>query len=361
MAKRDGKTGASDADALWYTGNGCAAIRRETLAPLAPGHLRVEALYSGISRGTESLVFNGQVPESEFERMRAPFQAGDFPFPVKYGYACVGRIVAGPDDSGAGDTHAGDTGADDTAALLPGRTVFVLHPHQTLFDIPVNAARIVPDHIPPQRAVLGANMETALNALWDGGLAPGDHIAVVGGGVIGALTAWLASRTPGTRVTLVDKNPDKARVARKLGLAFSDPENTRGDNDLVIHASASETGLNTAIGLCGMEATVVEMSWYGEKSVRIGLGGAFHARRLKLISSQVGQIPPARRPRWDYARRLAAAIRLLDDPCLDALLEEPVAFADLPHCLPTVLAPGAATLCQVVRYPAAASVTSDID
>ncbi|AXS42420.1 FAD-dependent oxidoreductase [Breoghania sp. L-A4] len=276
--------------------------------------------------------------------MRAPFQAGDFPFPVKYGYACVGRIAAGP----------------DAGALLPGQTVFVLHPHQTLFDIPADAAHIVPDHIPSKRAVLSANMETALNALWDGGLAPGDHIAVVGGGVIGALTAWLASRTPGTRVTLIDKNPEKARIARKLGLAFAEPENTRGDNDLVIHASASEAGLETAIGLCGMEATLVEMSWYGERRVTIGLGGAFHARRLRLISSQVGQIPPARRPRWDHARRLATAIRLLDDPCLDALLEEPVAFADLPHCLPRVLAPDAATLCQVVRYPAAAPVACDI-
>lgn len=336
MAKEHADNGkrpdcATQAQALWYIGAGQATIQSETLPPLANGHVRIATLFSGISRGTESLIFNGQVPPSEYERMRAPFQSGDYPFPVKYGYASVGRIVAGADSR-------------------RNQIVFVLHPHQTLFDVPVDAAHVVPTNIPPERAVLAANMETALNALWDGGLAPGDHIAVVGAGVLGALTAYLAARVPGTRVTLIDKNPDKAQLASKLGVEFSQPENSRGNNDLVIHASASEAGLNTTIGLCGEEATIVEMSWYGAKPVTIGLGGAFHARRLKLVSSQVGQIPPSRRPRWDYARRLSTAISLLDDPRLDALLEDPIAFDDLPQRIPAILKGDSPTLCQTVRY-----------
>jgi 2-desacetyl-2-hydroxyethyl bacteriochlorophyllide A dehydrogenase len=322
---------ATEAQALWYIGAGQATIQSETLPPLENGHVRIATLFSGISRGTESLIFNGQVPPSEYERMRAPFQGGYYPFPVKYGYASVGRIVDGADSR-------------------RDQIVFALHPHQTLFDVPVDAAHVVPANIPPERAVLAANMETALNALWDGGLAPGDHIAVVGAGVLGALTAYLAARVPGTRVTLIDKNPDKAPLASALGVDFSHPENSRGNNDLVIHASASEAGLNTAIGLCGEEATIVEMSWYGAKPVTIGLGGAFHAQRLKLISSQVGQIPPSRRPRWDYARRLSTAISLLDDPRLDALLEDPIAFDDLPQQLPAILKGDSPTLCQTVRY-----------
>lgn len=322
---------ATEAEALWYIGAGRAAIQRETLEPLADGHVRVETLFSGISRGTESLIFNGQVPQSEYQRMRAPFQVGDYPFPVKYGYASVGRVVAG------GEGHL-------------GKTVFVLHPHQTLFDVPIDAAFAVPEAIPPQRAVLAANMETALNALWDGKPAPGDHIAVVGAGVVGLLTAYLAARIPGTRVTIVDTNPDKAPHASVLGVQFLQAQKTRGDNDLVIHASASEAGLETAIGLCGEEATLVEMSWYGEKPVTVSLGGAFHARRLKLLSSQVGQVPADRRARWDYARRMKCALELLDDPCLDTLLEEPIAFADLPERLPEILKSDSPTLCQTVRY-----------
>lgn len=322
------------AEALWYMGPGRTAIQSETLAPLGAGMVRVEALFGAVSRGTENLVFRGLVPESEYERMRAPFQSGDYPFPVKHGYACVGRVVAGD-------------------AALEGRTVFVLHPHQTLFDVPRHAVHLVPDHVPARRAVLAANMETALNALWDGGLAPGDHIAVVGAGVVGALTAFLAAKMPGTRVTLFDKNPEKARVAAALGVTFGDPENTRGDNDLVIHASASEEGLNAAIALCGEEATVVELSWYGDRKVAVGLGGAFHSRRLKIVSSQVGQLPATRQARWTNDRRLATAIELLADDRLDALLEEPCAFRDLPARMPHIFGADCCALCQTVRYPAA--------
>jgi threonine dehydrogenase-like Zn-dependent dehydrogenase len=325
--------GPSDmlARALWYEGPGRAAIREEPLAAPKPGEVSVRALAGAISRGTESLVFAGRVPDSEYGRMRAPFMGGAFPFPVKYGYATVGRVEQGPPD-------------------LHGRVVFALHPHQDRFNIPAAAAIPVPESIPPERAVLAANAETALNALWDAGAGPADRIAIVGAGVVGALVAYLCGGLPGAEVTMVDIDPARAELAVALGVGFAAPEAAGGDCDLVVHASATAAGLATALRLAGDEATVLEMSWYGAGEVPAPLGGAFHSRRLRLVSSQVGQVAPSRRPRWSHARRLAAAIDLLADPRLDALLAPPVAFADLPQRLPDILAPGSGLLCPVVRY-----------
>ncbi|PTW62441.1 threonine dehydrogenase-like Zn-dependent dehydrogenase [Breoghania corrubedonensis] len=330
MAERNTFDGAQ-AEALWYIGPRCTAIRDETLGKLAPDHIRVETIASGISRGTESLVFAGEVPRAEWQRMRAPMQAGDFPFPVKYGYQSVGRVVSGP-------------------SAWFGRSVFVLHPHQTLFDAPVSAATPVPDAVPAKRAVLCGNMQTALTAVWDARPAPGDHISVVGGGVVGLLTAWLCAQIPATSVQLVDVNPARQAIARQLGFAFADPKSARGDNDLVIHASASEAGLETAFALAGDDATVLELSWYGENSIRVALGGAFHSRRLRLAASQVGRIPADHNARWDFARRNAAAMALLDDARLDALLEEPITFHTLPETLPRIFDKNSGVLCQVVDY-----------
>jgi hypothetical protein len=324
------------AEALWYSGPGQADIRQETLAPPGAGEVRVRALFGAISRGTEALVLAGRVPESEFERMRAPFMAGHFPFPVKYGYATVGRIEGGTE-------------------ALRGRTVFTLHPHQNLFNIPASAAMVLPENLPPQRAVLAANMETALNAVWDAAPGPADRIAVVGGGVVGALVAYLCGRLPGAEVTLVDINPARAELAGHLGVAFAKPEAakeaTKGDCDLVVHASGNPTGLGTALALAGEEATVLEMSWYGDAPVTAPLGGAFHSRRLRLISSQVGQIAPSHRPRWSHGRRLAAALALLTDARLDALLAPPVLFQDLAQRLPEILDARNGILCQPIAYP----------
>ena len=289
------------ARALWYTAPGLADIRQEALAPPAEDEVRVRALFGAVSRGTEALVLAGRVPASEFERMRAPFMAGHFPFPVKYGYATVGRIEGG-------------------AEALRGRTVFTLHPHQNFFNIPANAAVVLPDNLPPQRAVLAANMETALNAVWDAAPGPADRIAVVGAGVVGSLVAYLCGRFPAAEVTLVDINPARAELAKALGVGFARPESAKGDCDLVVHASGNPTGLGTALALAGEEATVLEMSWYGDAPVTAPLGGPFHSRRLRLISSQVGQIAPSHRPRWNHGRRLAAALALLTDARLDALL-----------------------------------------
>jgi threonine dehydrogenase-like Zn-dependent dehydrogenase len=324
-----------NAQALWYTAPGRAEIRSEPLpAGLAPGEVRVEALYGGISRGTERLVFTGRVPASEYGRMRAPFMFGDFPFPVKYGYATVGRVVAG-------------------AAIPAGRTVFGLHPHQTAFVVPAERVTLVPADVPPARAVLAANMETALNAIWDAAPGPADRIAVVGAGVVGCLCAYLAARLPGAAVTLIDIDGRRAAVAAGLGAGFAQPDAAPEDCDLVIHASASAAGLATALRLAGAEAKVVELSWYGEGDVAVPLGGAFHSRRLQLVSSQVGQVAPSHRPRWSHARRLAAALALLADPALDALIAPAVAFGDLPAALPRILTGPDGVLCQLIRYPGA--------
>jgi len=320
-----------EALALWFVAPGRAEIRRSILPPLPHDMLRIRALASGISRGTESLVFRGKVPESEWARMRAPFQEGEFPFPVKYGYAMVGAIEGGP--------------AQDI-----GQRVFCLYPHQSCFQIPAAAAVPVPDAVSTAHAVLAPQMETALNATWDSAARPGDRIAVVGGGVIGCLIAYLCARLPGTEVTLIDTDPGRRAVAEQLGAAFATPDGTLPSGcDLVFHASSSQAGLNLALSLSGFEATIVEVSWYGAAPVTVGLGGAFHSQRLSLISSQVGTVSPARRARWDHKRRLTLALSLCADPALDILVQAETPFAQLPEMLPTILGqPGA--LCHLIRY-----------
>ena len=325
-------TSSSEQRALWYVAPGRAEIRAEPAVAPAPGQARVRAVASALSRGTERLIFSGRVPESEYERMRAPFMSGAFPFPVKYGYAMVGQVEDGP-------------------AALKGRLCFALYPHQTGFNLPIENILPLPDGLPPERAVLGANMETALNAVWDGAPGPADRIAVVGAGVLGLLVARLCARMPGAQVTVVDINPARAAIVQAFGAGFAAPDAAPGDHDLVVHTSASAAGLATALRLAGDEATVLELSWYGADAVKIPLGDVFHSRRLKLVSSQVGKIAPSHRPRWDYRRRLSAALGLLNDPVLDALIAPPVAFADLPAKLPEILEPESGVLCQLIRYP----------
>jgi hypothetical protein len=316
---------------LWYVEPGRAEIREEALRRPVAGELRVRALHSAISRGTEALVQAGRVPVSEYERMRAPLMAGAFPFPVKYGYAMVGRVEGGPDD-------------------LANACVFALHPHQCSFNIAADAVLLLPAGVTAERAVLAANMETALNAIWDAAPAPADRIAIVGAGVVGALVAYLCGKLAGAEVTLVDLDPARAELAKTFGVRFALPDDAPRDCDVVFHASGQATGLATAIDAAGSEASVVEMSWYGAGDVPLPLGGAFHSRRLKLISSQVGQVAPSHRPRWTHRRRLAAALSLLADPALDVLLAPAIRFDELPLRLPQVLAPGSGVLCQIVNY-----------
>jgi threonine dehydrogenase-like Zn-dependent dehydrogenase len=320
------------ARAIWYARQGVAELRAAPLPRPRPGEALVRTQFSGISRGTERLVFSGAVGQSEWERMRGPNQEGEFPFPVKYGYCATGVVEEGP-------------------AELAGRTVFCLHPHQDHFIVPAGALVPVPDGLPARRATLAANMETALNALWDAGVGPADRIVVVGAGVVGLLVAALAARLPGAEVTAVDVDKGRQRIVEALGARFARPGQAPGEADAVFHASATAAGLNVAIACAGMEGTLVEMSWYGDKPVAVELGGAFHSRRLRLVASQVGQVAASRRPRWDYRRRLAAALGLLADPAFDVLVAEEIAFADAPRELPRILAPGATGLAPVIRYP----------
>lgn len=320
------------AEALWHEAPRQSAIRAETVAP-QPGDVVVRTQWSAISRGTERLVWRGGVPASERERMRCPRQGGDFPFPVKYGYAAVGVVEAGP-------------------PALVGRSVFALHPHQTLFAIPADAVTPLPDGLPPRRATLAANMETALNALWDSGATAGDRIAVVGAGPLGLLTAALLARLPGADVTLIDVIERRRAIAPHIGVKFTVPSSAPEGCDLAFHVSASESGLETAMAALGPEGVLVEMSWHGDGRVAVPLGGAFHALRLRLVSSQVGAIPPSRRPRWTHARRMALALDLLRDPVFDRLITTETEFADLPERLPAILEGGPDDLAAVIRYPA---------
>lgn len=320
------------ARACWLVEPGRAEWRDEALPAPADHEVLVRTLHSGVSRGTEVLVYRGLVPVSEHQRMRAPFQVGDFPGPLKYGYNSVGVVEQGPPD-------------------LLGQTVFCLYPHQTRYVVPAEAVHRVPAGVPPARAVLAANLETAVNALWDASPRLGDRIAVVGGGTVGLLVAWLAGRLPGTQVEVVDTNPARGALAEALGLTFASPASARAEADLVIHASGRPEGLATALGLAAFEATVLELSWFGEQAVSVPLGGAFHARRLTLKSSQVGHVAAEQRGRWTYQRRMALALSLLTDPRLDALITDASSFTELPSVL-AHLAEGSNThtLCHRIDY-----------
>ncbi|MFE2069312.1 zinc-binding alcohol dehydrogenase [Streptomyces sp. NPDC059467] len=321
----------SSARAFWLRSPGHGELRDVTLAAPGEGEVLVRSLYSGVSRGTETLVFRGGVPESQHAVMRAPFQEGDFPGPVKYGYLNVGVVEDGPDE-------------------LIGRTVFCLYPHQTRYVVPVNAVTVVPERVPPARAVLAGTVETAVNALWDAAPLVGDRIAVIGGGMVGCSVAALLARFPGVRLQLVDADPARAKTAEALGIGFAAPEDALGDCDLVVHASATEQGLTRALELLAPEGTVLELSWYGDRRIALPLGEAFHSRRLTVRSSQVGTVSPAARAGRSYADRLALALDLLADPAMDALITGESAFEELPEVLPKLASGEIPALCHRVRY-----------
>ncbi|MFH8448310.1 zinc-binding alcohol dehydrogenase [Streptomyces fungicidicus] len=318
------------ARAFWLDSPGRGTIREVTLPGPGADEVLVRSLFSGVSRGTETLVFRGGVPESQHAVMRAPFQEGDFPAPVKYGYLNVGVVEEGPE-------------------ALAGRTVFCLYPHQTRYVVPAAAVTPLPDGVPAGRAVLAGTVETAVNALWDAAPLVGDRIAVVGGGMVGCSVAALLARFPGVRVQLVDADPARAKTAEALGAGFALPGDALGDCDLVVHASATEQGLSRSLELLRPEGTVVELSWYGDRLVSLPLGEAFHSRRLSLRSSQVGTVSPARANR-SYADRLALALDLLADPALDALITGESAFEELPDAMPRLASGEILALCHRVRY-----------
>jgi threonine dehydrogenase-like Zn-dependent dehydrogenase len=317
------------ARAFWTIPPGRGELRAEPLVAPRAGEVLVRARYSGVSRGTETLVFHGRVPPSEYQRMRCPHQQGEFSGPLKYGYASVGEVQAG-------------------ASELLGRVVFCLFPHQSAYVVAESAVLRVPAAVPAERAVLAANLETALNAVWDAAPRVGDRIAVVGGGVLGCLCAYLLGRHPGVTVELIDLRVERARIARALGVGFSLPAAAQHDADLVLHASGTESGLCASLELAARDSTVIELSWFGDAEVRLPLGAAFHQKRLNLRSSQVGTVSPKARPRFDHRARLALALELCQDPALDVLIDGESAFDSLPELMPR-LAMGAG-LCHRLRY-----------
>jgi NADPH:quinone reductase-like Zn-dependent oxidoreductase len=321
----------SDARAFWVVAAGRGEIRDEVLPAPAGCDVVIRTLFSGISRGTEAIVFRGHVPESERQRMRAPFQAGEFPAPVKYGYSSVGLVEQGPPG-------------------LLGRTVFALYPHQSRYVVPAAAVHPLPEGVPPARAVLAANLETAINGVWDAAPRVGDRVVVIGAGVVGCLTAWLAARIVGCDVEIVDINPRRSAVAGALGVRFVEPATAAREADVVIHASGSPGGLDLALQLGAYEARIVELSWYGDQIVPLPLGGPFHAKRLTITSSQVGNVAASQRARWDTRRRMQLALRLLKDDSLDALITGECDFAALPQVMIELSESPGDTLCHRVRY-----------
>lgn len=318
------------AQALFYSAPGVAELRPVRLPPLKSGDVEVRTLFSALSRGTERLVLEGRVPQSEHARMRAPFQEGDFPFPVKYGYAAVGLVETGPE-------------------ALRGRHVFCLHPHQDRFRVPADAVVPLPEGVPPARAVLAANAETALNAIWDAELRSGERVLVLGAGLLGCLIAAFLSRTQ-THVTVTDRLAERAAALADFPVSFVSPESPGGDFDVVFHSTATPEGLQAALDALAFEGRVIELSWFGDRAAPLRLGGAFHARRLTIRSSQVGHVAPARRATTSRRERLMQALGMLDDPRLDRLITGEVRFRDLAREVPRLLAPGAAGIATRVRY-----------
>jgi len=322
---------ADDARAFWVSEPGRGEIRSVPVRDPGPGEVLVRTLRSGVSRGTETLVFRGGVPADQYAAMRAPFQEGDFPGPVKYGYLNVGVVEHGP-------------------SQLRGRTVFCLYPHQTTYVVPAGAVAVVPEEVPPARAVLAGTVETAVNALWDAAPLVGDRITVVGAGMVGCCVARLLARLPGVQVTLVDIDATRDDTAAALGADFALPADAAGGRDLVFHTSATSAGLQRSLDLLAPEGTVVELSWYGDAPVHLELGGAFHSRRLGIRASQVGTVAAARRGRRTAADRLALALDLLHDPVFDALITGESRFDELPEVMARLADGGLPALCHTLIY-----------
>ncbi|MEV4279041.1 zinc-dependent alcohol dehydrogenase [Actinoplanes xinjiangensis] len=316
--------------AFWLTCPRTGEIRPVEVPDPGSGEVRVRTLHTGVSRGTETLVFQGRVPENQWAAMRAPFQDGDFPAPVKYGYLNVGVVEAGVPE-------------------LVGKTVFCLYPHQTAYVVPADAVTVIPEDVPAARAVLAGTVETAVNAVWDAAPQIGDRITVIGGGMVGASVAAVLAGLPATDVELIDIDQNRSATAEQLNVAFAHPEAARTGRDLVIHASATEAGLHRGLELLRTEGTLVELSWFGDRRVTVPLGENFHSRRLTIRSSQVGGISPTRHR--DYAERLQVALDLLKDPRFDALITGHSDFDDLPRVLPQLADGTLPALCHVIDHP----------
>lgn len=319
------------ASAFWLESPGSGALRDEEIEEPGSGEVLVRTRYTGVSRGTESLVFRGGVPRSEHERMRAPFQVGDFPAPVKYGYLNVGVVERG-------------------APELIGRTVFTLFPHQSVFVVPEDAVAVVPDAIPARRAVLAGAVETAVNVLWDAAPLVGDRISVIGAGMIGCAVARLAQNVPGVDLAVVDIDGSKSSVCAALGVAYVHPDDAPTDRDLVVDTSGSQEGLQLALRCAATEGEIVVASWFGDGAVSLPLGAQFHSRRLTIRSSQVGMVAPRRHGSRSLTDRRALALQLLADPAFDALLTGSSPWQQLPSVMAAIADGRLPALCHTIDW-----------
>ncbi len=324
------------ATALWSSGQHTAALQSDPLASPEPGQVLVMALHSAISRGTESLVYAGGVPESVGDSMRAPFQQGNFAGPVKYGYLSVGVVTAVGDDH---DRH------------LLARRVFCLYPHQDRYVVPREALTLVPDGVPSARAALAGVLEVAINVIWDTAPAFGDRIAVIGCGLVGASVAMVLSQFPLQRFTLVDPAPRSESLAQSLGASWATPGNLIGEFDIVIHCSGTQEGLALGLSALAYEGEIIEASWFGQNSPDVPLGHDFHAKRLSIRCSQVSSVAAGNRARRTRADRMALAMEQLHRPIYDDLITGRSPFDQLPHTLAEVSAGLRPGWLEVIDYP----------
>lgn len=300
---QSGPAGADEsgmAREYWTEAAGSGGIRAADIPAPGPGEVLIETEVSGISPGTETLVHRGQVPAEVADLMAAPHQLGTLDFPVSHGYLNVGVVRRGP-------------------AELLGRRVFTLSGHRSHLVVPESACHVVAAEVPSERALLAGVAEVGLNAVWESQASLADRIAVIGGGLVGLVTALLAARVSPARLQVIETDPRRRAAAGELGLDAVPPEQADGDNDVVLHTSATQQGLRRSLEITGDDATVVEMSWYGDRQPPVPLGADFHARRLRLLASQVGEVAVPKRHRRSRRQRLGAALGLLDDR-FDALV-----------------------------------------
>jgi 2-desacetyl-2-hydroxyethyl bacteriochlorophyllide A dehydrogenase len=302
---------------VWFPRARSVELREERVEGPGPGEIRVRALLSALSHGTERLVYRGEV--DRHLALDLPSLAGGYGFPVKFGYASVGRVTA--------------VGAD-IDAISEGDLVFALHPHQTEYVVSASLAHRLPADTRPEAGVFLANVDTAFNVLLDARARPQEVAIVFGQGVVGLLITQLLRRA-GLRVIAIEPAPIRRAMSGRCGAVAITPaqievirEMTAGRGaDLAIDASGNPNALQQAIDAVAVEGRIIVCSWYGAKRVSLDLGGNFHRGRLTIRSSQVGGIDPALAPRWDRARRLAAATDLLDDLILADLITHRIAFA----------------------------------
>ena len=324
--------GGATASAYWVVEQARGEIRESPLPRLPEKGCEIAVTCSGISPGTERLVGTGGVPDDLAERMACRYMEGRFSFPLKYGYATVGRV-------GAGEGR--------------GERVFCMHPHQDRIRVDASHIVALPEYIPDHRACLLPNLETAWNAVMDGDLPAGEaNPGVVGGGPVGTLVAFVLARNSGDRVPLFETDADRRKRISRLGWADSRDPDTAGDTDFthLFHCSGTSQGLQFSIDHVGFEGTVIDLSWYGDRRVCLELGRSFHYDRKRIIASQVSTLAAPVRAAMSLAGRTELILELLVDRGLDAMIGPLVPFADLPGFMEKLYGGHTPGLCPVVTY-----------